>query len=111
MVWSLINLDVLTRLLNRAETITVEGSTGSGDSAARRSRELQLVTLLPFDAIRSIEDPVFLQRSRADALYASDELVLGIEINGDARAYSVPLLSRHEVVNDTVGGKPIAVTW
>jgi hypothetical protein len=39
------------------------------------------------------------------------ELILGVEIEGDARAYSVPLLSRHEIVNDVVGGKPIAVTW
>lgn len=40
------------------------------------------------------------------------ELILGVEIEGDARAYSVPLLSRQEIVNDVVGvGKPIAVTW
>ena len=74
-------------------------------------RELELVTLLPFDAIRSIEDPVFVDRTRADELYSPDELVLGIDIEGDVRAYSVPLLSRHEVVNDVVGGKPVAITW
>jgi hypothetical protein len=32
-------------------------------------------------------------------------------INGQARAYPIRLLSLHEVVNDTVGGQPIAVTW
>ena len=31
------------------------------------------------------------------------ELILGVEIEGDARAYSVPLLSRHEIVNYVVG--------
>ena len=36
---------------------------------------------------------------------------LGVEFNGDARAYSVPLLSSHEIVNDTVGGVKISVTW
>ena len=41
----------------------------------------------------------------------SDELVLGLSINGDSRAYSVPMLSSHEIVNDTVGGRKIAVTW
>ncbi len=34
-----------------------------------------------------------------------------MEIDGDARAYSVQLLSRHETVNDVVGGKPVEVTW
>lgn len=85
------------------------GTNGSSDTVT--PREFGLVTLLPFDAIRSIEDPIHLERSRADELYKPDELVLGVEINGDARAYSVPLLSRHEVVNDVVGGQPIAVTW
>lgn len=83
----------------------------NGSSNLGPSREFDLVTLLPFDAIRSIEDPIHLERSRADELYKPDELILGIDINGDARAYSVPLLSRHEVVNDVVGGQPVAVTW
>jgi hypothetical protein len=40
-----------------------------------------------------------------------DEQVLALSINGESRAYSVPLLSRHEIVNDVVGGVPVAVTW
>ncbi len=40
-----------------------------------------------------------------------EELVLGLSINGDHRAYSLPFLSSHEIVNDTVGGVPVAVTW
>lgn len=111
LVWSILNSDIATRLLNRTETISVTGTNGSSSSSADRNRELELVTLLPFDAIRSIESPVFLDRARADQLYSLDELVLGIDIDGDTRAYSVPLLSRHEVVNDVVGGKPVAITW
>jgi hypothetical protein len=37
--------------------------------------------------------------------------VLGVSINGESRAYSIPFLSGREVVNDVVGGVPIAVTW
>ena len=37
--------------------------------------------------------------------------VIGVSINGDHRAYSTAQLSSHEVVNDTVGGLPIVVTW
>ena len=74
-------------------------------------REYEIVTLLPPDAIPSISNPSFVSAEEAGDEYGPDELVLGVEIDGDARAYSVPLLSRHEIVNDVVGGKPIAVTW
>ena len=70
-----------------------------------------IVTLLPVDAIPAISDPVFLTAEEAEGLYAPEELVLGVEIDGDARAYSIPLLSRHEIVNDEIGGRKIAVTW
>ena len=58
-------------------------------------------------------------RSRRDADNAllaggsdpDDALVLGVSINGDSRAYYIPTLSRIEIVNDTVGGQPLAVTW
>ena len=75
-------------------------------------RDLEIVTLLPFDAIPAIDDPKFFpDLETANMFYTDDEYVLGVEIDGDARAYSVPLLSSHEIVNDVVGGEPIAVTW
>lgn len=77
----------------------------------RPTQEYQIITLLPRDAIPAIDNPVFLTAEEADAEYAPDELVLGVNIDGDARAYSTGLLSRHEIVNDTVGGRKIAVTW
>ena len=84
----------------------VTGEAKSGDEL-----ELNIVTLLGFDGIPSIGNPKFVEPEIADEAYDPDELVLGVDINGDIRAYSVPLLSRHEIVNDVVGGKPIAVTW
>jgi hypothetical protein len=71
----------------------------------------QIVTLLPKDAIRSIDQPRFYDVQEANEEYADDEQVLGVEFDGEARAYSVGLLSNHEIVNDLVGGRPIAVTW
>jgi len=47
----------------------------------------------------------------ADDFYDPNEFVLGVVFDGDARAYSVPFLSNHEIVNDMVGGVKIAVTW
>ena len=37
--------------------------------------------------------------------------MLGISIDGEHKAYPVTMLSRHEIVNDVVGGEPVAVTW
>jgi hypothetical protein len=73
-------------------------------------RTLEIVTLLPRDGIQVILIPQFITPAEADR-YAADEPILGVSINGDHRAYSIPFLSGREVVNDTVGGVPIAVTW
>ncbi len=73
--------------------------------------EYEIVTLLPKDAIPSIDNPQFQSASEADQEYDPNEQVLGVEIDGDSRAYPTGLLSSHEIVNDVVGGHPIAVTW
>lgn len=73
--------------------------------------DFELITLLPQDGIPAIDDPEFLTVEEADKIYAPDELVMGVNFNGDARAYSIPFLSGHEIVNDTVGDTKISVTW
>lgn len=79
--------------------------------SAERYADYEMVTLLPRDAIPAIDNPQFLNASEANEFYDPDELIIGVEFNGEARAYSVPYLSNHEIVNDTVGGVKIAVTW
>ncbi len=80
-------------------------------------RDLDIVTLLPFDAIPAVLDPVFISAEDANAELTKrgedpdNALVLGLSINGDSRAYYVPSLSSVEIINDTVGGQPLAVTW
>jgi hypothetical protein len=69
-----------------------------------------LDTLLPADSIRAIDDPQFENADRIQDM-APEERVIGIEINGDSRAYPLNILSSHEIVNDVVGGEPVAVTW
>lgn len=72
-------------------------------------REYNWNQLLGRDAILPIYEPVFV--SAQEAPYADDELVIGVELNGDARAYAIGPLNGREMVNDTVGGVPILVTW
>lgn len=68
-------------------------------------------TLLPRDSIRAIDHPRFEPAAQAAPSMKPDERLIGLVINGDARAYPIPILSVHEVVNDVVGGEPVAVTW
>ena len=92
-------------ILSACARNTEPGTTGATPA------EFEIITLLPKDAIPSIDRPRFYSVKEADAEYEPDEVVIGVEFDGDARAYPVGLLSSHEVVNDTVGGRPIAVTW
>ncbi len=64
----------------------------------------------PKDGIPAINDPDFVPVSQVTALDDRDP-VIGLEINGDARAYPLGVLMRHEIANDIVGGKPVAVTY
>jgi hypothetical protein len=64
----------------------------------------------PPDGIPSIDDPTFLRPADVDFL-GETEPVLAFVIDGDARAYPVQILMWHEIVNDTVGGVPVAVTY
>jgi len=66
--------------------------------------------LLPADGIRAIDDPGFL-RPGSNAPIPDALPVIGISLNGESHAYPIPVLSVHEIVNDTLGGQNIAVTW
>ncbi len=65
----------------------------------------------PPDGIPPIEDPVFLDVADNLEILDPAEPVVALEINGDARAYPVRALIWHEIVNDTVGGEPVSVTY
>ncbi|MBK7897663.1 MAG: DUF3179 domain-containing protein [Anaerolineaceae bacterium] len=65
----------------------------------------------PRDGIPSIDDPQFVAPSQATDWLAGNEPVISVEINGDARAYPLQILTWHEIVNDTVGGVPLIVTF
>jgi hypothetical protein len=64
----------------------------------------------PPDGIPPIDEPRFLPTDEVSFL-ADDEPVLALEIGGEARAYPVQVLIWHEIVNDTVAGVPVSVTY
>jgi hypothetical protein len=64
----------------------------------------------PKDGIPAIDDPKFVPVGEVKDL-ADTEPVVGLIINGDARAYPLQVLMWHEIANDTVGGVPVTVTF
>ena len=66
-------------------------------------------TVLDFDAIPAVFNPEF-QPGRKETL-PGDHPVIGVALDGEAKAYSIPLLDGHEIVNDTVGGQKVITTW
>ena len=59
--------------------------------------------------IPAIFEPKFVPAAVANL--PDDAWILGIHIGGEAHAYSLNLLNHHEVVNDYVGGAPVAAVW
>jgi len=64
----------------------------------------------PKDGIPAIDDPKFVHIDEVESLQ-DQEAVIGVVINGEAKAYPLQVLMWHEIVNDTLGGKPITVTY
>jgi hypothetical protein len=62
------------------------------------------------DGIPALTHPRFLAPEEA-AYLNGDDLVFGVEINGDARAYPLRILDWHEMFNDVVGGVPVSLAY
>ncbi len=65
--------------------------------------------VLPRGDIAAVFAPRYVSADEAAIL--DDAWVLGVVIDGQARAYSLNLLNRHEVVNDRIGGTAFAAVW
>jgi len=64
----------------------------------------------PKDGIPSIDQPKFLGADKAD-YPAEQDRVLGVYLNGIAKAYPIGILNYHEIVNDNFGSDPIVITY
>ncbi|MEM9012952.1 MAG: DUF3179 domain-containing protein [Pseudomonadota bacterium] len=62
------------------------------------------------DGIPSLDNPELL--AAADASYLrDDDLVFGVSINGDARAYPLRIMGWHEMFNEVIGDVPVALAY
>jgi len=69
-----------------------------------------IVEVIPQDGIPAIDEPRFVELDEAPWL-DEREPVIAVEMNGEARAYPLQIMTWHEIVNDTIGGTPVAVTF
>jgi len=65
----------------------------------------------PKDGIPAIDDPKFVSVEEADEWLESQEPVVLVQVEDDARAYPIQIFMWHEIVNDTIGGVPVTVTY
>ncbi|MFT5486641.1 MAG: hypothetical protein ACI9JL_000308 [Paracoccaceae bacterium] len=85
-----------------------------GDKSRRENLKIRLEEIVwggvKVDGIPSLDNPKLV--SAADAGYVrDDDLVFGVEINGDARAYPLRIMGWHEMFNDVIGGVPVALAY
>ncbi len=66
---------------------------------------------VPRDGIPPIDAPTFVTASEADDWLNDREPVVAYANDGDVRAYPLQILTWHEIANDVVGGRPVAVTF
>ncbi|MDW3209207.1 MAG: DUF3179 domain-containing (seleno)protein [Reichenbachiella sp.] len=63
------------------------------------------------EAFPALLAPEFITMEAADTIWADSTRFLVGSINGETKAYSVPDLTRHEIVNDSLGGKPVMAAY
>ncbi|MAG18386.1 MAG: hypothetical protein CL944_02850 [Candidatus Diapherotrites archaeon] len=63
------------------------------------------------DCIPSIDNPKFESAAKGNEWLQDDDIILGVEYKGVKRAYPLGILNWHEIVNDTIAGDPIVITY
>ncbi len=86
----------------------------NGPGTARTEMKIRLEEIVwggvLVDGIPPLDRPEMTSAADAEYLTAED-LVFGVNINGDARAYPLRIMGWHEMMNDEVGGVPVALAY
>ena len=79
----------------------------------RRLRAGELLLAADIDDIPAIfaTPEMFVDATGGSSEWPDEELVIALTFNGESRAYPIRLLSLHEIVNDTIGGQAVTITW
>lgn len=128
MVSGILTLAVLTWAIAPAVLRTFSRPPGDGAtiesyrfdlSSCLVDRELIFPIMLHRDMVPEMNTPrtmpgrevVRLNTEERGKFLVSEDRVIGIVLNGEARAYPIKLLNVHEIINDSLGGEAIAITY
>ena len=90
---------------NNTEKLVLPQIDAEGKDAA-----IPIIQDVPKDAIPPLDFPQYESANKVTWLKDSD-IVLGVEFAGDARAYPIKIMNWHEIVNETIGGQKIVITY
>ena len=91
--------------INNTEKLVLPQIDAEGKDAA-----IPIIQDVPKDAIPPLDFPQYESANEVTWLKDSD-IVLGVEFAGDARAYPIKIMNWHEIVNETIGGREIVITY
>lgn len=99
-----------------ASLLLLAGSAGAVELRTNRAKALVPLEEIvpggpPPDGIPAIDAPTFVTPGEAGRWLDPKEPVLAVEVEGAARAYPLQILMWHEIVNDSIGGRPLSVTY
>ncbi|PIR42549.1 hypothetical protein COV25_02245, partial [candidate division WWE3 bacterium CG10_big_fil_rev_8_21_14_0_10_35_32] len=93
------------------ETIVRDVDLQNDFSGAKIAKKDLLQGCFEKDCIPSINNPQFETAREADAWLQPDDRVFALDFNGVVRAYPQRIMNWHEIVNDSIGGTPVAITF
>jgi hypothetical protein len=99
-----------SRSVDAPTSTTARAGSSTGATPAAVLDPKDIVEVIPADGIPAIDDPRFIEPSEAGWL-GDLEPVIAVELDGEARAYPLQIMTWHEIVNDTIDGAPIVVTF
>ncbi len=108
----LVNAGMASR---RKQAATIRGGLFNGLRTDTSKRSIGLSELQSGgpgkDGIPAIDSPVFTEQKAAERWLRPNEPVIAVVVDGQSRAYPLQILMWHEIVNDTIAGVPVAVTF
>ncbi|MBM3569796.1 MAG: DUF3179 domain-containing protein [Alphaproteobacteria bacterium] len=107
-------LAVLAMVMSRSVSADIDAWRAAGWKTDFSKSAVSFAEILsggpPRDGIPSIDSPIFKPAAKI-ADIGPNEPVIRLELQGVVRAYPLRVLTWHEIVNDTVAGRPVAVTY
>lgn len=83
----------------------------SGKPFTEEDFDVHFRQVMERDGFPVLDDPPVVTVAEVTKRISANEMVIGVVVNGEARAYPISVMGTHELVNDTIAEAPITVSW